>query len=302
MPKTESTVFFGSGPVAAACLTKLAQHTAIEMIVTKPRPPHHRGTTPVLELAEQLGLPVITASTKRELDSVLAAQHFSSRYAILIDFGIIVSQAVIDTFPLGIINSHFSLLPRLRGADPITWSIAEGDETTGVSLMLVDVGMDTGKLLTQRTLHIAPDDTSPSLTSRLIDLSDELLREYIPHYLSGELQPHVQPHPDRATYSRKLTTGDRIIDWSRPAVEIERRIRAFIEWPGSRAQLGDVEVIITSAHVASVGPAVPGTLLIEKSRLLVGTGADWLDIVTLKPLGKKEMPVQAFLAGYRHRI
>lgn len=287
-----SCVFFGSGPVAAACLELLLKHTEVEAVITKPRAPHHKGSVPVLELAEREKLPILTASTKNELDEVIKNADFHSNYAILIDFGIIVSRATIDAFPLGIINSHFSLLPHLRGADPITWAIANGDAKTGVSLMLVDTGLDTGKLLTQKTLPLAPDETTPSLTKKLIDLSDELLQSYIPRYLAGEISPKNQPHPDRATYSRKLTKADGVIDRSKSAAQIERKIRAFLDWPQSRTRLGDLDIIITQAHVSSV-----------KTELSLQCGdGQFLAIDALKPAGKKEMPAQSFLAGYRHKL
>lgn len=298
---TESCVFFGSGPVAARCLELLQKHTHIEAIITKPRPAHHRGAVPVIETAESLNLPVHTAATKAELDELIQQHSFKSRYAVLIDFGIIVSRHVIDSFELGIINSHFSLLPLLRGADPITFSILEGYEKTGVSLMLIDEGMDTGKLLTQRTLHLDGTETTPILTERLISLSDELLQEYIPRYLSGELKPRAQPHPDRATYSRKLTKDDSRIDWSQPASRIERQIRAFHDWPQSRTTLGGIEVIITAAAVVDEsGPA--GEHTVADDSLVVYAGENALSLTHLKPAGKKEMPVQAFLSGYRSRL
>lgn len=290
--KTNKTVFFGSGPVAAKCLELLANHTKVEVVITKPRLPHHRGNVPVLELAEKLGLNVLTASNKKELDTLMDNHTFSSDYAVLIDFGIIVSKKVIDTFKYGIINSHFSLLPRLRGADPITWAIANGDEKTGVSLMLIDEGMDTGKLITQKTLHLASDETTPSLTEKLILLSDELLQRYLPDYLSGEITPRTQPHTDRATYSRKLSKADGVIDLTQPAETIERRIRAFLDWPQSRTTLGSVDIIITRSHVSD-----------HKTELSIRCGdGKFLAIDSLKPLGKKEMPAKAFLAGYKHRI
>ncbi len=301
MTKTESCVFFGSGPVAARCLELLLDHTDIEAVVTKPRASHHKGDVPVLRLAEERGLPIHTVSTKGELDELVLNQPFRSRYGILIDFGIIVSSHTIDSFELGIINSHFSLLPQLRGADPITFSILEGHEKTGVSLMLIDEGMDTGKLLTQRTLKLDGTETTSTLTEQLIDLSDQLLREYLPPYLSGELKPRAQPHPDRATYSRKLTKADGIIDWSRPAIEIERQIRAFDEWPQSRTKLGDLDVIITAAEVIKHNGDA-GSYAIDGSDLLIYTGTNALRILALKPSGKKEMPVQAFLAGYKNRL
>lgn len=288
----QPTVFFGSGPVAAKCLELLLQHTTVEAVVTKPRPPHHKGAVPVIDVANAHNLRVIEAANKRELEDVLSQQSLQSRYAILIDFGIIVTRQIINSFPLGIINSHFSLLPHLRGADPITWAIANGDEKTGVSLMLIDEGMDTGKLLSYRTLAITPTETTPQLTERLIELSDTLLREYVPPYLSGELQPKNQPHPDRATYSRKLSKADSSIDWNEPAAVIERKIRAFIGWPGSRTTLGSIDVIITQVHVSPTPTELS---------MLCGDG-QYLAIDMIKPAGKKEMPARAFLAGYKNRI
>lgn len=290
--KTEKAVFFGSGPVAARCLELLTEHVEIEAVITKPRPPHHKGAVPVLELAETLGLPALTARNKAELDQLMTACTLTSRYAILIDFGIIVSRRVIDYFPLGIINSHFSLLPRLRGADPITWAIANGDEESGVSLMLIDEGMDTGRLITQKSLYLASNETTPTLTEKLIQLSDELLHSHLPHYLAGDITPRNQPHPDRATYSRKLTKADGRIDLVQPAALIERQIRAFLGWPGSRTKLGSLDIIITQAHVSHQE---------EELSLLCGDG-NYLVIDRLKPAGKKEMPREAFLAGYKHII
>ena len=290
--QNNTAVFFGNGPVAAQCLELLLAHTNVEAIITKPRPPHHKGSVPVLELAQAQGLPVHTVSSKADVDQLLAQENFASRYAVLIDFGIIISRAAIDSFELGIINSHFSLLPHLRGADPITWAIANGDAKTGVSLMLVDEGMDTGKLLTYRTLHIAPNDTTPTLTDKLITLSDELIQEYVPQYLAGALKAKNQPHPTRATYSRKLTKQDGVIDWSKSAAQLEREIRAFQPWPASRTTLGTVEVIITAAHVSDTQQALS---------IKCGDGK-YLSIDYLKPAGKKEMPSQAFLAGYKHKL
>ncbi len=282
-------VFFGSGPVAARSLELLLAHAEIEAVITKPRPPHHRYDVPVLSLAEKHHLPVLTARNRAELDTLVQAQSFTSRLAILIDFGIIVSRTVIDTFPLGIINSHFSLLPQWRGADPITFAILSGQEKTGVSLMLIDEGMDTGKLLTYRTLHINPNETSITLTDRLISLSDELLTEYIPRYLAGEVKPKQQPHPDRVTYSRKLTKQDGIIDWNEPADVIERKIRAFQPWPKCRGQVGNWSLIITRAHVSDT-KNTPLDVTCGDGRVLS------IDEV-IAPSGKK-MPADAFLRGY----
>ena len=140
-------------------------------------------------------------------------------------------------------------------------------------------------------------DTTPSLTEKLVELSAELLQEYLPRYYDGDISPKQQPHPDRATHSRKLTKDDGVIDWHKPAEQIEREIRAFIEWPKSRTIIAGREVIITKASVLKETLA-PGVARAENKQLVIGCGTDALLIERLKPAGKQEMPVEAFLAGY----
>lgn len=291
-------VFFGSGPVAAASLELLRRHQEVTAVVTKP-------TTKREMEAVSGGASIYCVSTKKELDELILSGVFSGvRLAVLIDFGIIVSNLVIDSFELGIINSHFSVLPQLRGADPISFAILSGQESSGVSLMMIDEGMDTGKILTTRSLKIDDQDTTPSLTHKLIQLSDHLLEEHIPRYSAGDIQPRNQSHPDRATYSRKLTKEDGIIDWSKSADSIEREIRAFIEWPKSRTMIADKDVVITKAHASdddTIGK--PGDIVIfgkEGIGVTTASGILWID--ELKPAGKKEMPAKAFLAGYRQLL
>ncbi len=303
MKKTlKPIVFFGSGPVAAESLQLLAKDFSIEAVITKPRPKHHKGPVPVIDTAQALAIPFYTVQNKQALDELVAKKPVKSDLAVLIDFGIIVSQNVIDYFPFGIVNSHFSLLPRWRGADPISFALLSGDAKTGVSLMLIDAGMDTGKLLTQKTLHIPASITTPELTKLLIQLSHQLLVEYLPKYMNEEIKPKAQPHPDRATYSRKLTKQDGLIDWHKPAEQIEREIRAFMGWPGSRTTLLGKEVIITKAYtVASVGiDDKPGDITVtpEASALSVATSNGSLWIEKLKPAGKNEMTIKEFLSGY----
>lgn len=300
----ESVVFFGSGPVAAESLRLLAENFNIEVVVTKPKPTHHRGNFPVLDLVKQLNLPVKTVTNKNELDELISSKPFDSKLGVIIDFGIIVSRKVIDYFPLGIVNSHFSLLPEWRGADPITFSILSGQPKTGVSLMLIDEGLDTGKLLTYKTLPIEPMDTTQSLTDRLIKLSDKLLQDNLPKYVIGSIKPKNQPHPDRATYSRKLTKEDGIIDWNKSAQQIEREIRAYIEWPKSRTKIADKEIIITKAHALPTNiPNNPiGKFEAVGNALMVECGKGTLCIDRLKPAGKSEMTAMAFLAGYKNLI
>jgi methionyl-tRNA formyltransferase len=287
-----SAVFFGSGPVAAASLRFLKDVFHIEAVVTKP------ATKDEMASAAP-DTPMHTVANKQELTNLIATQPFISQLGFIVDFGIIVQRQVIDYFPLGIINSHFSLLPRWRGADPISFSILEGDEKTGVSLMLIDQQLDTGKLIAQKSLPIKPDETTPSLTQKLIDLSNHMLVEYVPAYVSGQVKPRVQPHPSRATYSRKLTKEDGVIDWLKPASGLEREVRAFLDWPKSRTVLGGREVIVTKAHAVPVDGKPGQVEIIDTTALAVYCGKGYLCIDRLKPAGKNEMPIAAFLAGYK---
>ena len=299
MKKTsKSVVFFGSGPVAAESLRLLAQDFDIEAVVTKPRPQHHKGDVPVIRIAERLGLPIHTVTNKRTLDELIATDPFTSTVAILVDFGIIVSQKAIDYFEHGIVNSHFSLLPEWRGADPITFAILSGQKVTGVSLMMLVEAMDEGPILGYGVYELEPDTTTPELTTALIALSHALLTTIVPSYLEGSIAPQPQTTEIEPTYSRKITKEDGIINWQKDADQLEREIRGFIEWPKSHAVIATKEVIITKAHVADF-PGPPGTFDIINKQLVAYCGNKSLVIDSLKPAGKQEMTGQAFLAGYK---
>ncbi len=317
MNKTsETVVFFGSGPVAARSLELLLEHTAVEAVVTKPKPTHHRGEFPVLELAAKQGLTTYTPSNKKELSELFTDLKTQSQAGLVIDYGIIIAQDVINHFPLGIINSHFSLLPEWRGADPISFAILSGQKHTGVSLMLIVEALDEGPVFAFGVEELNGTETTPELTERLVLLSDSLLKQELPRYLTGEAQAFPQEqlstlitnHPAKPTYSRKLTKEDGLIDWHKPAEQIEREIRAFIEWPKSRTTIAGKEVIITKAHVAGYeyhpDPSDPPEAF-ETPDGFIGMPSltkGVLVIEKLKPIGKKEMTAEAFLAGHRHLL
>lgn len=312
MKKTSKTiVFFGSGPVAAQSLSLLIEDFIIEAVITKPKPTHHKGDTPVLELAEKMGLRIFTPENKKELSKLFESKPVNSKLGVVIDYGIIIAQDVIDYFPLGIINSHFSLLPQWRGADPITFSILSGQQQTGISLMLIAAGLDEGPLLAQSAYDIEPATTTPQLTNDLIELSHQSLVQILPLYMEGKIYPAPQEQVSIAeskipTYSRKLTKDDGLIDWGKPAEVIEREIRAFYEWPKSRTVLFGKDIIVTQAHsVSSQAPeAKPGDAEITEDAggILVATGNGSLCIDKLKPAGKKEMTAAAFINGYLRMV
>lgn len=309
-------VFFGSGPVAAESLRLLLEWCDVEAVITKPQPPHHREKFPVIAVAETAGVAMHFARNRRELDEVMAGQTFTSRVAVLIDYGIIVSQAVIDSFELGIINSHFSLLPEWRGADPISFSILSGQAQTGVSLMLLVEAMDEGPLLGYGEYDLPPDITTPQLTDYLIKLSDALLRHDLPRHLAGETKGGVsQSITGRETsYSRKLSKADGVLDFTKPAIQLEREIRAYAEWPKSRTMVGGRDVIVTGSHVArepsatelAQAPAAgqPITIAIgdffqtAEHQLAVLTADGVLFIDAIKPAGKGVMTGREFARNF----
>lgn len=295
-------VFFGSGPVAAESLRLLLSDFEVEAVITKPSTLQEMSA-----ISEDLC--VYAVKNKRELDELVDQKQFESPLGILIDFGIIVSRHVIEYFPKGIVNSHFSLLPEWRGADPITFSILSGQKQTGVSLMLLVEAMDEGPILGQGVYDIRDDETTPSLTEYLIKLSASLLETFIPKYLSGEIVPQPQDIaaemmgiPSKSTYSRKLTKEDGTLDWNKPAKQLEREVRAFIEWPKSRTTIAGIDVVIMSTKVVSYQIEPCGKFWVENKQLFVSCGKDSLEILRLKPAGKQEMSAQAFLAGYGARL
>lgn len=216
-----------------------------------------------------------------------------SQVAILAAYGHIVPQSVLDQFPLGIVNVHPSLLPLYRGSTPIEQAILDGAEKTGVSIMQLSAGMDSGPIYKQKTVHLSGQETKAKLALMLQGIGADLIEELLPLIASGDLEPRKQPHPDRATYSRLLTKSDGVIDLGKSAEQLEREVRAFAGWPSSRTTLADKEVIVLEAHVGQS---------VEPKQLGLKTSKGYLIIDRLKPAGGKEMTAQAFLAGHKHLL
>jgi methionyl-tRNA formyltransferase len=293
--------FFGSGPVAAKSLLKLSKDFNIEAVFTKPRPPHHQQSMPVIDVANQLTIKTYTPKNKLELENLFNNISLKSQVGIVIDYGIIIPDSVINYFPNGIINSHFSLLPKYKGPDPISFAILNGDQQTGVSLMKIVANLDEGPLIAQTSIKLTDQITGPELTEMLIDLSHKSLKQYLPKYLLGQIKPYPQK-TDNADMTRKLVKDDGILNFNLPAIELERQIRAFTQWPKSRTLLANQEIIVTKAHVIQ-GKAKPGSLYIKgKHEIGFFTKKDILVLDKIKPIGRVEMSASAFLAGYKFNI
>lgn len=294
----QSLVFFGSGPVGLASLQSLSQHFAIEAVVTKPNPASSRAPRLVAEWTEQQNMTLHQPDGKAALSKLFENLHFESSVGVVVDYGFIIGEDVIDRFEYGIVNSHFSLLPEWRGADPITFSLLSGQEKTGVGLMVIVPAMDEGDLIAQEEYIIAGDETIYSLTDNLVDLSNEMLARELPRYVAGEISPQPQDTNQQATYSRKLTKADGEIDWSKSAVEIEREVRAFLGWPGSYTTINNITFVVTQASVSHESGKA-GEPFRHDKQLGVYCGGGALIIERLKPAGKQEMDSASFINGYK---
>jgi methionyl-tRNA formyltransferase len=212
-------------------------------------------------------------------------------------FGQILRPDVLNLPRYGCINVHASLLPRWRGAAPIQAAVLAGDDETGVTIMKMDQGVDTGGILSQRALAIGLDETAGSLAERLSDAGAKLLMETLPEYLSGELQPRPQDN-DGATYAPMLKKEDGLLDTSKAADELARRVRAFNPRPGAFLP-GDGEALKVHRAHAEIGDASPGSRTAYLGQPAVGTGKGLLVLDEVQPAGKKAMSGRAFLAGAR---
>jgi methionyl-tRNA formyltransferase len=257
------------------------------------------------------GACVYSVNSQADLDELILAQPFDTKLGVLIDFGVIVSQKVIDSFELGIINSHFSLLPEWRGADPITFSVLSGQRKTGVSLMVLVAAMDEGPVIACGLQELDGKETTPELTDKLIFLSDGLLKKQLPRYIAGgssgieqdKLTTLIPDYPSKPSYSRKLTKGDGVLDFTKPAVQLEREVRAYMDWPKSTMRIAEKDVVVLEASVDATAKGDPGTVFRtsdKKVGVYCSEGA--LIIAKLKPAGKQAMSSEGFLAGYGQSI
>ena len=285
-------------------------------VYTRPDRPAGRRRTltppPVKIAAEQYGLPVFQPPGLRKPEAVEQLAALKPDVIVVCAYGVILRQPVLDVPPKGVLNVHPSLLPRHRGASPITAAILAGDEETGVTIMLMDPGMDTGPILEQRRAAVSPWDTSGSLGERLSQVSAELLLDVLPRWLAGEIEP--LPQDDAlATHAPLLQKEDGAIDWSRPAVEIWRQVRAFDPWPGAFTNLGGERLLIREAWPLSVPAAAePGTVSplspqetemlppeIRQEALAVHTGEGLLVALRLQQAGRRSLSAAEFLRGQR---
>lgn len=299
-------VFMGTPDFAVPTLEALIAHPAFAIcgVVTQPDRPAGRGRqivkSAVKQAAERAGSPIFQPQTLRDLAAVETLAGWLPDLIVVAAFGQILRRNVLELPPLGCINVHASLLPRWRGAAPIQYAIRAGDAQTGITIMKMDVGLDTGPMLGQRAVHIAPDETAATLHDKLAALAAEFLPDVLSGYLGGEIIP--TPQPDQGvTLAPTLDKTDGLIDWSRSATEIDRHVRAFTPWPGTFTSLnGEMLRIISGSPLpAQTGGGTPGALLWQTGILAAQTGKGLYRIDEIQPAGKQKMSGTAFGNGRR---
>jgi methionyl-tRNA formyltransferase len=304
MSQSLNLVFCGTPRFAVPTLEKLAESGFnILLAVTQPDRPKGRGLelvpSPVKQSALQLGLP-ITQPDKIKTNDEFRAQltALNPDAIIVVGYGRIIPQWMLDLPRLGNINLHASLLPKYRGAAPIQWAIARGEVVTGVTTMRIDAGLDTGDILLQRELPIAAEDTAETIAPRLAAIGADLTVETMRGLHTGSIHPRPQDHA-QAALAPILKKADGLIDFSLPATEIFNRIRGFQPWPGVYTQFRGKNLQIWKARPAH--DALPKAQLhVEGDRLLAGCGSNSsLELLELQLEGKKRMSASDFLHGYR---
>jgi methionyl-tRNA formyltransferase len=303
---TMNLVFAGTPRFAVPTLGRLVDAGfRVPLVITQPDKPRGRGMeiafSPVKQAAESFNIPVIQPDkikTNDELRAQLAS--LGPDAIIVVGYGRIIPQWMLDLPRFGNLNLHASLLPKYRGAAPIQWAIALGERVTGVTTMRINAGLDTGDILLQREMTIAPGDTSETLAPRLSAIGADLMVETLHGLSAGTIA--ARPQEDSlATLAPILKKEDGAIDFRRPAGEIVNRLRGFQPWPGAFTTFRGKALSVRSARASGTsGQAAPGSIESAADRLLVqcGGGAS-IEILELQPEGKKRMAARDFIHGYK---
>ncbi|MEW6651204.1 MAG: methionyl-tRNA formyltransferase [Chloroflexota bacterium] len=292
----------GSPEFALPALASLAKEYPVVGVVTQPDRPAGRGKAlkppPVKELASNLGIETIQPERLRQAGVFEVLAAWKPDLIVVAAFGQILRQNILDLPRMGCINIHASLLPRWRGAAPIQAAILHGDETTGVTIMKMDAGVDTGGILAQDTLPILAEDDSETLSRRLADSGARLLLRTLPEYLAGKIQPKPQ-EGSAASYAPMLTKDQGELDFNLPAAHLERKVRAFYPWPGAFLLWQAERLKVRRAKVTDAPGLDAGEHSIWNGYPLLGTSRRGLVLLEVQPAGKKWMSGVDFLRGAR---
>ena len=300
------TVFMGTPDFAAGILQALLDSEyEVTAVFSQPDKPKGRKAVlqapPVKELALQHKIPVYQPVKIRTEENVQILRDLAPDFIVVAAFGQIIPKSILDIPRFGCLNVHASLLPAWRGAAPIQWAIMNGDRETGVTIMRMDPGLDTGDIITQKPVPIAEDETGGSLFDKMMVTGAEEIIKTMRLIEAGEAVYTPQPEQSSTPYAKMLDRKSGLIDWSLPAVQIERMIRGLDPWPGSYTyEHGKMLKIWKAEVIDEENAGAPGTIVrVTKDALQVQTGDGILSVLEIQPEGKKRMAVDAFLRGYR---
>jgi methionyl-tRNA formyltransferase len=293
-------VFMGSPEFAVPSLRRLHDAHSVAGVVTQPDRPAGRGRRlsepAVKQAARELGIPVIQPDSLRQPEAMEALRRWSPEVIVVAAFGQLLRREALDLPPSGCLNVHASLLPRHRGAAPVAAAILAGEAETGVTIMRMDPGLDTGPVLARQAEPIRPDDTAGSLTGRLAVIGADLLTVTLPIYLAGGIAAQPQ-NEAQATYARQLRKADGRLAWAEPAAALERRVRAFQPWPGAFTLWQGQPLRVLQARVGPGQTSAPGMVIERSGQVAVGTGQGILLLDRVQPAGRPAMAAADFARG-----
>ena len=310
MKKTSSkVVFFGNERLATGVSTTAPTlrrliNTGYDIVAVVSN--YEAGTSrqsrklEIQKVTDDNNIPLLLPKNPRDIIETLKA--YQADIGVLVAYGKIVPQSIIDIFPKGIINLHPSLLPLHRGPTPIESVIINGDDKTGVSIMQLVKEMDSGPVFAQKEIMLTGQETKQELTNSLVEIGSNMIIEELPGIISGAITPKPQDDA-KASYDGLISKKHGVLDLSKTAVQLEREIRAYASWPQSHTRLIDIDVVITKAYCFP-GNGVPGSIEIDKkkNKILIYCGKGHLSVDRLKPIGKSDIDVASFIRGYSSRL
>jgi methionyl-tRNA formyltransferase len=298
-------VFMGTPEIAAVTLKELLQGPdPVVGVVTQPDRPAGRGqktiSSPVRGVAESHGVPVIAPEKIRDPGFLATLNDWNPQIIVVVAFGRILPATILDLAPHGCVNVHYSLLPKYRGAAPAAWTIINGEEKAGVTTMRLEQKMDAGPIYLQEEIAVAPDETTASLQDKLTPVGARLLLETIRRLKDGTLAPRTQDEA-KVTFAPMIKKEDGLIDWSRSAAEIERRVRGFTPWPSAYSHLrGKLMKVHRAKVIATTERGNPGEIIrADGNGFWVATGSGALSLEEVQLENRKRLLGVEFLKGAR---
>ncbi len=305
MKNNNKIVFFGSDENSAKLLAELIQaEYNIELVVTKTSKKTGRSQkqNPVKKVAEQSNIKIAEKDRLNDPESIEILKNTEANLAILLSYGTMIPQEILDSFPLGIINIHPSLLPKYRGPSPVQTTLLNGDQEAGVSIMLLVKEMDAGPIIAQEKIKVELEDNHETLNNKLFSLGNKLLLDNLQKYIDKEIETHSQDN-NQATYAEMIKKEDGLINWEDSAEKINNKIRAFYNWPGAYTHFNDKLLKIIKAEIKEGNTDHQlGEIFLEDDKIAIQTKKGLLCPLVVQIEGKQKMDINPFINGYKDFI